>query len=145
MKTKFKTLIALLVIQLSAFAQNKADDIIGYYMSPSGKSILKIYENNGKYYGKPVWMKEPDMLDTKNPDPAKRTQKVFGSNAIRDFVFDGKETWAKGFIYDPNNGKTYDCKITRDEKGNLNVRGYIGISLLGRTEYFVKVDFKEMN
>lgn len=133
----------LLLIHLLIASQNKANDILGYYMSPSGKSILKIYENNGKYYGKPVWMKEPEMLDSKNPDISKRNQKVFGSNAIRDFVFDGKDTWAKGYIYDPNNGKTYDCKITRDEKGNLNVRGYIGISLIGRTEYFVKVDFKE--
>jgi len=133
----------LLLIHLLVTSQNKANDILGYYMSPSGKSILKIYENNGKYYGKPVWMKEPEMLDSKNPDVSKRNQKVFGTNAIRDFVFDGKDTWAKGYIYDPNNGKTYDCKITRDEKGNLNVRGYIGISLIGRTEYFVKVDFKE--
>lgn len=133
----------LLLIHLLIASQNKANDILGYYMSPSGKSILKIYENNGKYYGKPVWMKEPEMLDSKNPDVSKRNQKVFGSNAIRDFVFDGKNTWAKGYIYDPNNGKTFDCKITRDEKGNLNVRGYIGISLIGRTEYFVKVDFKE--
>ena len=133
----------LLLIHLLIASQNKANDILGYYMSPSGKSILKIYENNGKYYGKPVWMKEPEMLDSKNPDVSKRNQKVFRSNAIRDFVFDGKNTWAKGYIYDPNNGKTFDCKITRDEKGNLNVRGYIGISLIGRTEYFVKVDFKE--
>ncbi|MBN8692951.1 MAG: DUF2147 domain-containing protein [Bacteroidetes bacterium] len=134
---------SLFLFAIASLAQNKANDILGYYMSPSGKSILKIYENNGKYYGKPVWMKEPEMLDSKNPDVSKRNQKVFGSNAIRDFVFDGKDTWAKGYIYDPNNGKTYDCKITRDEKGNLNVRGYIGISLIGRTEYFVKVDFKE--
>ena len=126
-----------------ALAQKKADDILGYYRSPSGKSILKIYESNGKYFGKPVWMKEPDMLDKKNPDESKRTQKVFGTNAIRDFIFDGKDTWDKGYIYDPNNGKTYNCKITRDEKGNLNVRGYIGITLIGRTEYFVKVNFKE--
>lgn len=140
---RIKLISLILFIQFVGYSQNKANDILGYYMSPSGKSILKIYESNGKYYGKPVWMKEPDMLDSKNPDVSKRTQKVFGSNAIRDFVFDGKSTWEKGYIYDPNNGKTYDCKITRDEKGNLNVRGYIGISLIGRTEYFVKVDFKE--
>lgn len=140
-KTALSTILIVFAIVVSA--QNKANDILGYYMSPSGKSILKIYEMNGKYYGKPVWMKEPEQLDSKNPDVSKRNQKVFGSNAIRDFVFNGKDTWEKGHIYDPNNGKTYDCKITRDEKGNLNVRGYIGISLIGRTEYFVKVDFKE--
>ena len=47
--------------------------------------------------------------------------------------------WHKGTIYDPKNGKTYDCKVTREENGNLNVRGYIGISLIGRTSYWRKV------
>ena len=58
---------------------------------------------------------------------------------LKDFVFDGSDMWHKGTIYDPKNGKTYDCKITRDEKGNLNVRGFIGISLIGRTGYWLKV------
>ena len=49
------------------------------------------------------------------------------------------ENQYKGTIYDPKNGKTYDCKVTRDEKGNLNVRGFIGISLIGRTTYWLKV------
>jgi uncharacterized protein (DUF2147 family) len=140
---KLSFLLSLLLSQLVLFSQNKAEDILGFYMSPSGKSILKIYESNGKYHGKPVWMKNPEKLDVKNPDKTKQSQKIMGSLIIRDFVFDGSKTWNKGFIYDPENGKTYDCKITRDEKGNLNVRGFIGVSLIGRTEYFVKVAFKE--
>ena len=140
---KLTFLLSIVLSQLALFSQNKAEDILGFYMSPSGKSILKIYENNGKYYGKPVWMKNPEKLDEKNPEKTKQTQKIMGSLIIRDFVFDGSKTWGKGFIYDPENGKTYDCKITRDDKGNLNVRGYIGLSLIGRTEYFVKVAFKE--
>ena len=55
------------------------------------------------------------------------------------FTFDGKNTLENGTIYDPKNGKTYDCKISRDANGNLNVRGFIGISLLGRTETFEKL------
>jgi uncharacterized protein (DUF2147 family) len=139
-----KLIVVLCILACTAgIAQNKASDIVGYYMSPTGKSILKIYENGGKYSGKPVWMKEPEKLDTNNPDKSKQGQKILGTDVISNFTFDGKDTWKGGTIYDPNNGKTYDCKITRDEKGNLNVRGYIGISLIGRTEYFVKVDFKE--
>jgi uncharacterized protein (DUF2147 family) len=60
-------------------------------------------------------------------------------NIMNDFIFDGKATWKEGTIYDPKNGKTYDCKITREANGNLNVRGFIGISLLGRTETFVRL------
>lgn len=135
-------LYCILFFSLSAFAQTKANDVLGYYMNPTGEGILKIYETSGKYAGKLVWMKNPEKLDLKNPDKTKQSQKILGSTIMHDFVFDG-EIWKDGSIYDPKNGKTYDCKITRDEKGNLNIRGFIGISLLGRTDYFVKVNFKE--
>lgn len=124
-------------------SQNKSTDVLGYYMNPTGEAILKIYENTGKFFGKLVWMKKPEKLDDKNPDKSKQSQKILGSTIMHDFVFDGDDVWKNGKIYDPKNGKTYDCKITRDEKGNLSIRGFIGISLLGRTDYFVKVNFKE--
>lgn len=133
----FITLLAF----TSGFAQTKANDVLGTYMNPTGEGIIKIYESNGTYFGKLVWMKHPEKLDIKNPDKTKQGQKILGSIIMKDFVFDG-DIWKNGRIYDPKNGKTYDCKITRDEKGNLSIRGYIGISLLGRTDYFVKVDFK---
>lgn len=138
---KLFALIALLAFT-NGFAQTKANDVLGYYMNPSGEAILKIYETSGKYAGKLVWMKNPEKLDAKNPDKTKQGQKILGSNIMQGFLFDG-EIWKGGSIYDPKNGKTYDCKINRDEKGNLNIRGFIGISLLGRTDYFVKVNFKE--
>jgi uncharacterized protein (DUF2147 family) len=139
-----RKLFVLLFLSFFAhgFAQTKANDVLGYYMNPTGEAILKIYENAGKYAGKLVWMKNPEKLDKENPDKAKKTQKILGSTIMHDFVYDG-EIWKNGRIYDPKNGKTYDCKITRDEKGNLSIRGFIGISLLGRTDYFVKVNFKE--
>ena len=124
-------------------AQNKAGDIVGTYMNPDADAILKIYESGGKYFGKLIWTKKPENLDSNNPDPAKRTQKRLGLVIMNNFVFDGDDTWEKGTIYDPKNGKTYDCKVTRDEKGNLDIRGFIGISLIGRTSHFTKVEFKE--
>ncbi len=138
---KLFVLLALFAFT-SGFAQTKANDVLGYYMNPSGEAILKIYETAGKYAGKLVWMKHPEKLDAKNPDKTKQGQKILGSTIMKDFVFDDG-TWEDGSIYDPKNGKTYSCKINRDERGNLSIRGFIGISLLGRTDYFVKVDFKE--
>lgn len=88
-------------------------------------------------------MKHPARKDSLNPDLTKRNLKLLGSTPVYDFIFDGKHTWNKGHVYDANSGKTYRSKITRDEKGNLIVRGYIGFSIIGKTEYFVKVDFKE--
>jgi uncharacterized protein (DUF2147 family) len=125
------------------FSQSKANDILGYYMNPTGEGIVKIYEEKGKYFGKLVWMKEPDKLDKNNPDKSRHTEKILGTVIFKDFVFSNDNLWKNGTAYDPKNGKTYDCKITRDEKGNLNVRGYVGVSMLGRTDYFVKVNYKE--
>ena len=124
-------------------AQNKAGDVVGNYMNQEGEAIIKIYETSGKYFGKLIWIKNPDRLDENNPDPKKRTQKRLGLVIMNNFVFDGDDTWEDGTIYDPKNGKTYDCKVTRDAKGNLDIRGFIGISLLGRTTHWTKVDFKE--
>lgn len=121
------------------FAQNKASDVVGNYMVPAKDGALQVYESKGKYYGKLVLIKDPAKLDVNNPDKSKQSQKVLGMNIMNDFVFDGKDTWQDGTIYDPKNGKTYSCKITRNEKGDLNVRGFIGISLLGRTEVFVRL------
>ena len=139
---KFIVILSLFAFA-NSFSQTKADDILGFYMNPTNEGIIKVYEENGKYHGKLVWMKNPEKLDKENPDKTKKTQKILNSIIFKNFVYAENNLWKNGSIYDPKNGKTYDCKITRDEKGNLNIRGFIGISLLGRTEYFVKVNFKE--
>lgn len=115
-------------------AQSKASDFAGKYLVPAKDAAIQIYESSGKYYGKIILNKDPAKLDVNNPKKEKQSRKILGMNIMSDFTFDGENTMENGTIYDPKNGKTYDCKISRDEKGNLNVRGFIGISLLGRTE-----------
>ena len=138
--------ISLLLCNISSFTQIPADEIQGYYMSPGKNSIFKFYKgNHNKYYGKIVWMKNPERLDTLNPDKTKRHRKILGSLIAWDFIHDGNHNWNKGHIYDANSGKTYKAKITKDKDANLTVRGYIGVQLIGKSEYFVKVDFKERN
>ena len=132
-----------LLFPFSGFAQSNADEILGYYMSPEKNSIFKLYKEGDKYFGKMVWMKRPERLDTLNPDKSKRNQKILGSVIGWDFVHVGKNSWSKGYIYDANKGKIYKSHITRDKHGNLLLRGFIGVSAIGKTEYFVKVNFKE--
>lgn len=132
--------ILLLFISVSLFSQTiKADDIIGTYMTDKNEGQVQIIKKGTKYYGTLAWTKTPGKLDVNNPDKKQQTDKLAGKEILKDFDFDGDDQWHNGTIYDPKNGKTYSCKITRDEKGNLNVRGYIGVSLLGRTSFWVKV------
>lgn len=130
--------ITAIAISSCLFAQTKADDLIGTYMTDKSEGMVEITKRDAKYYGKLTWTKTPGKLDSNNPDKAQQTEKLAGKEILKNFTFDDG-TWKDGTIYDPKNGKTYSCKITRDEKGNLNVRGYIGVSMLGRTTFWVKV------
>lgn len=145
MLTRFSYIFISVFAALFTMGQKNADQLLGYYMSPDETSIFKFYKNGDKYFAKSVWMKRPSRLDTLNPDVSKRSQKILGSVLVWDFVYDGKNNWSKGYVYDANKGKIYKSKITRDNKGNLVVRGFIGVTIIGKTEYFVKVDFKETN
>jgi uncharacterized protein (DUF2147 family) len=135
-----KKILAILTLffSISMFAQN-GDAIIGTYMTDQNEGMVEITKKGTKYFGILTWTKTPGKLDANNPDKKQQTDKLAGKEILKNFDFDGKDLWHNGTIYDPKNGKTYSCKITRDEKGNLNVRGFIGVSLLGRTAFWVKV------
>lgn len=136
-----KYIIAVISILtcLPLTAQTKADDIVGVWLT-GGKEPAKIqvYRSEDKYYGKIVWLKYPEengmaWLDSNNPDKNKQGQKIIGLVILRDFKFDDEE-WNAGKIYDPESGKTYSCNLSLKDNNTLKVRGYIGLSLLGRTE-----------
>ncbi|MCD6018459.1 MAG: hypothetical protein K0S53_1580 [Bacteroidetes bacterium] len=135
-----KQIISLLALffSITLFSQN-GDALIGTYMTDKNEGMVEITKKGNKYYGVLTWTKTPGKLDANNPDKNQQGDKLAGKEILKDFDFDGKDLWHNGTIYDPKNGKTYSCKITRDEKGNLNVRGFIGVSMLGRTAFWVKV------
>ena len=127
-------------------AQSKADEICGlYYAADPGNgegSQIRIYKNaNGKYEGKVVWMQYPNhpngepRRDVKNPDASKRTQTNVGLVLIKDFVYNEKEDqWEGGMIYNPAGGNYYRSYMRLESNGEkLKVRGYLGVSLLGKT------------
>jgi uncharacterized protein (DUF2147 family) len=130
--------LILFFISITIFSQN-ADLIIGTYMTDKNEGMVEISKKGTKYFGTLTWTKTPGKLDANNPDSKQKGDKLAGKEILKNFEFNGKDLWHNGTIYDPKNGKTYSCKISRDEKGNLNVRGFIGVSLLGRTAFWVKV------
>jgi uncharacterized protein (DUF2147 family) len=144
MTAKCSLVILLMFSVFQTIAQTNADDIVGTWLT-GGKEPAKIqvYRSGDTYFGKIVWLKYPEenglpRKDANNPDKSKRNQPIVGLVILRDFKFDEDE-WEGGKIYDPESGKTYSCILSIQDKGTLKVRGYVGISLLGRTEIWKKV------
>ena len=144
----FAALVAMPFTQINA-QDFKADDILGVWMNEDKDAHVEIYKVGDIYSGKIVWLEEPireetgkPKLDKENEDESLRTRPVMGLLLLKDFTFDGDDEWEDGEIYDPKNGKTYSCYMEfedEDDMNTLKIRGFIGISLLGRTTYWTRV------
>ena len=139
------SILLIMHFGLAAFSQNK-DAILGKWLSASGEAQIMIYKSGDKYSGKLVWIKNPEnekgqlKRDTKNPNAQHRTRPLLGLQILQNFVYLGDGVWEDGSIYDPKTGKTYSCKISMVDNNKLNIRGYVGVSLLGRTEAWQRVN-----
>jgi uncharacterized protein (DUF2147 family) len=137
-----KKLIVLLVISISlvnvGYSQSVTKDaVLGEWLAESKDGKVLIYKQGEKYFGKISWGKDGERKDVNNPDAKLKTQPIIGSVILKGFEFTGK-AWEDGTIYDPNNGKTYSCTIKMKKPNELEIRGFIGISLLGRTTVWTK-------
>ncbi len=125
-------------------ANTNPDDVIGIWLEASGQAQIQIYKEGTKYFGKIIWIKEPNgqngksKLDVNNPDKSLQSKPLLGSLILRNFIYDNGE-WNSGRIYDPQNGKDYKCYMKLKDPNSLSLRGYIGFSLLGRTEVWTRV------
>lgn len=143
MLKKASVFIVLFVLSIQVFAQKK-DDILGKWLNPSGEGQIEIYKRGDKFFGKLAWIKEPNdangkpKTDEKNPTESLKNRPVLGLEILKNFIFDDGK-WIDGTIYDPKSGKTYSCKLTLKDANQLSVRGFIGVSLIGRTEVFKQV------
>lgn len=131
---------------LPSIAQTDADAALGIWFNAEKDGKIQIYKQGDKYFGKLIWLKTPNddqgkpRLDNKNEDEKLRTRPLQGLVIIQHFEFSGDNVWEEGKIYDPKNGKTYSCKITLKNKNTLDVRGFIGFSLLGRTTTWTRTE-----
>lgn len=139
MKRMFFSLLFVVTFCLqTALAQ---DEIEGLWWVSSKDTKILIARDGDVYNGRIVWLlpEDVDLKDKNNPDKTKRDKPLLALELLHGFTFEGNGKWEDGKIYDPNNGKTYNCKMTLKDEQTLHVRGYIGISLLGRTEVFTRV------
>lgn len=104
------------------------------------KGIVEIYEKEGKIYGRIIDILEPEHRYKKcilcQGDD--KDKPIMGLIFIKGLTKDGTE-YNSGKILDPKNGKLYKCYINLISNDKLKVRGYIGISLFGRTQYWYRV------
>ncbi|AUC22740.1 MULTISPECIES: DUF2147 domain-containing protein [Polaribacter] len=128
----------LLIISFSMSSQT----IFGKWNSKNdetGKvdSVVEIYEKDGKAFAKIIDIKNPDrktavcsLCEGENKD-----KPILGLNILSGLEKDGDE-WSGGTILDPRNGKVYKSYVELVKPNKLKVRGYIGLSLFGKTTYW---------
>lgn len=135
MKSILRTgsLLAMLFCSTALFATT-GDDLIGQWYTEGNKSIVTIYKaSDGTYAGYISWLKNSDATDFDGVTP------LMGMELVEGFSFNGKK-WTGGTIYNPEDGKTYFCKISMDGS-NLDVKGSIDAAgLIGKTQTWTPAD-----
>ena len=127
--------IAAVLMHASAAAFGK--DIFGLW--DAGESHVEIYACGDLLCGRIVKLDEPldengdAKVDEHNPEPALRSRPILGMDLIAGFSRANDTKWDGGTIYDPRDGKTYKCVMKLRRNGTLKVRGYVGISLFGKS------------
>ena len=138
------SIIALLMPLAAAFAQGKPN-VTGKWKLDDGSAIVEVYQQGNIYNGKIVWLAEPTEADgtpakdLNNPDKSLRSRQLIGLNMLSGLKEVGDE-YKEGKIYDPGNGKTYNCSMKLEGdvlkvRGSLDKRG-----LLGRTMDWFRVN-----
>jgi uncharacterized protein (DUF2147 family) len=151
---KIFTVLALgifLILASTVSAQNP-QAILGKWLVEEKDTQLEIYSCDGAFCGKIIWLKDPayppddpkgmagkTKVDRENPDVSKKERPILGMNLVWGFTHSGENLWEGGFIYNPRDGKTYKCKMTLENPDRLKVRGFIGVSLIGKTNIWTRV------
>lgn len=145
--TKMTIIILFMSLFTIAAPLSGGDNIVGVWEVGSKEARVTIFKTGSYYYGKISWLKNPNdengkpKTDSKNHDEQHRSKHVMGLLLLKSFEYNTHENiWDKGTIYDPKNGKTYSCKLTMTNNNTLEVRGFVGISMIGRTDTWTKVE-----
>jgi uncharacterized protein (DUF2147 family) len=147
-----KVLTSFMIILLMATIAFSAgpNDILGIWKTEGDESKVEIHRCGEKICGTIIWLKNPiytdsrdgavgtPAIDLKNPDPALKSRPVLGLRILEGFTAEGVNSWGNGTCYDPKSGKTYRGKIHLSAPDRLELRGYIGIPLFGRSSVWTR-------
>ena len=140
-----KSFLLSLVLFFATFFLAQGQSVLGKWKTiddatGEAKSIVEVYEKSGKVYGKIVEILRADHKKDlcSSCKGVLKNKPILGMVIISGLIKEGKE-YNSGTILDPTNGKEYKCYITLDGADKLKLRGYIGISIVGRTQYWSRV------
>ena len=138
-------LAAFVILLVPPVAVSETQGIEGRWLSGDGDGWIEISVTGdslvGKIAGSPNEQPgDAPRLDELNPDPALRRRPLKGLTIMSGFTYQADGRWVGGRIYDPNSGKTYKGTIRQVDGNTLKLRGYVGISLFGRTETWKRDD-----
>ena len=138
-------LLLLALIAAGASPPNASPE--GFWRTAGGHGIIEIARcADDTLCGKLAWFSidpddpNPEGLDLKNPDPAKRNRRLCGLIFMYGFKPAAPEKWNGGMVYDAESGNSYHATMALRPDGKLDLHGYIGISLFGRSEIWTRVD-----
>ena len=131
-----------LILAMTAVFADDPSAVEGTWLSGDGDGWIEVRMAgdglSGEILGSPNDSDDRPDADENNPDPALRDRPLIGLNLFSGFEYAGDGRWKGGTIYDPNSGKTYRCVVTLVDANTLEVRGYVGVPLLGRTETWTR-------
>mgnify|MGYP005990891735 CR=1 FL=1 len=137
-----KILFILFLIGTTTFVN--AQTVLGIWESRNGStnkvdSYVEVYQKDGKVYAKIIELTNKNGQDAVCSlcEGERKNKPILGMDILTGLKKNGKE-WSGGTILDPRNGKEYKCYIKLESKNKLKIRGYIGISLFGRTSYWYR-------
>ncbi len=142
--TKFK-IFSVLLMSLFFIINLSGQSVLGVWKTiddktKDAKSHVKIYEKGGKVYGKVIKLLPAATTKVCIDCPGnKKGKSLIDLDILWDMVKAGN-VYDDGEIVDPANGKVYSCKMYLKDKNTLIVRGYLGISLLGRSQTWYRVE-----
>jgi uncharacterized protein (DUF2147 family) len=136
--------VLLLLFFFSSFVAKAQSEnaILGVWYNTEKTAQVEIAKKGSAFIGKIVWLKDPNpggkpAVDKDNPNPKLKSRPLMGLNLLEGLKF-SSGIWEDGTIYDPKSGKTYSCQVKLKSSDVLEVKGYIGFSLIGRTVEWTK-------
>ncbi|WBO85900.1 DUF2147 domain-containing protein [Hymenobacter yonginensis] len=119
---------------------------LGTWTNSEKKATFEIYKCGDKLCGKIVTLTVPNdpatgkpKTDSQNPNPKLRTRPRLGMVFMQGFEYDDDNKWDDGKIYDPESGKTYSCYMKMLNANSMEVKGYIGFSMIGKSQTWTRV------